>query len=424
YARQTYPYEAHLLLMTKLKSAEDYCNLHRDFEFFNRLFFITRHIKPIYRLLVKIHQSDLFPYTPVNYSIDLKDEKLFERSSYNMNYFSVKAIDTIGNSRQAKLGELLFFDPVLSGNNQRACASCHKPGMAFCDGLQKGSAFENANTLDRNTPSLLNTIFQKHFFYDGRARQLEQQASDVLHNRKEMNSSVDEMIARLNLSEEYQELFRSSFKGTADTLISYYGILKAITEYEKTLVSMNSRFDKYLKGDYNQLSVQEIKGYTIFSGKALCGSCHFFPLFNGLVPPVYNDTEYEVIGVPGVANGKWIDQDEGRMVVSKAYIHKYAFKTPTVRNINLTGPYMHNGIYKTLDEVIEFYNKGGGQGSGISISHQTLPFDSLQLTKKEIDAIKAFMGSLTDTIGLNHKPKKLPLIKDNTLNKRLIGGTY
>jgi cytochrome c peroxidase len=348
---------------------------------------------------------------------------VFEKESYNINYFSIHTVDTFGLASQAKLGELLFFDPVLSGNNKRACASCHNPEKAFSDGFEKGVSYEKSD-LDRNTPSLLNTIFQKNFFYDGRARQLEQQANDVLHNQKEMNSTIEDMISKLNQSQEYQQLFKRSFKGTPDTVINYYGMLKAIAEYEKTLISMNSRFDKYIKGDFKQLTNQEINGYNLFSGKALCGSCHFFPLFNGLVPPIYNDTEYEVIGVPEKMNSKEIDKDQGRIVVSRVNIHQYAFKTPTVRNSALTAPYMHNGVYKTLDDVIDFYNKGGGQGIGINIPHQTLPFDSLQLTKQEISNIKSFMLSLTDTTSLNKKPKRLPLFKDETLNHRIVGGEY
>lgn len=424
YPENHYPGEAHKAFILKSREAEGYCSMNKNYDTFNRLHFITHYIKPLYRLLVKVHRSDLFPYTPVNYAIDLKSDKAFERASFNLNYFSVQAIDTIGNALQAELGRLLFFDPVLSGNNQRACASCHKPEMGFSDGLQKGRGFVNDNSLDRNTPSLLNTIFQKHFFYDGRARQLEQQANDVLHNQKEMNSSIDEMIAKLNQSEEYKVLFKRSYTGTVDTTISYYGILKAITEYEKTLMSMNSRFDKYIKGDYKQLDAREINGYTIFAGKALCGSCHFFPLFNSLVPPVYNDTEYEVIGVPEYSGSKTIDKDEGRIIVSKSSIHQYAFKSPTIRNIALTAPYMHNGVYKDLDEVITFYNNGGGQGLGIHIAHQTLPFDSLRLKKNEVADLKAFMLSLTDTTGLTKKPKRLPGFIDEALNRRAVGGTY
>jgi cytochrome c peroxidase len=267
-------------------------------------------------------------------------------------------------------------------------------------------------------------FYQKNFFHDGRSRQLVEQINEVLHNKQEMNTTIEEIILKLNRSEEYKALFKNAFIGTADSSISYFGVLKSIHEYERTLVSKNTKFDKYLEGDYTQLNTNEINGYNVFSGKALCGSCHFFPLFNGLVPPIYNDTEYEVIGVPKEKNSLEIDGDEGRKIISKNRIHQFAFKTPTVRNIELTPPYMHNGIYKTLEEVIDFYNKGGGNGIGINISHQTLPFDSLQLTKQEIRDIKAFMLSLTDTTNLTRKPKKLPHFKDEKLNHRMVGGEY
>ncbi len=411
-------------LITAVTKAQTYCLSHPKYDTFDRLFFITEHIKSIYKKLVELHQSKSFPVTPVNYAINLLSKKVFETESYNLNYFSVNIFDTLNNSNQAKLGEFLFFDPILSGNNLRACASCHNPNKAFTDGLKTALAFDNQKHLARNSPTLLNTIFQRHFFYDGSARQLEQQINDVLHNKNEMNSNPPEMIEKLNQSNEYQSLFKKSYKGTIDTTISYYGILKAISEYEKTLISMNSRFDKYIRGDKTQLSKNEMSGYNLFSGKALCGSCHFFPLFNGLVPPIYNDTEYEVIGVPESKLNKIIDNDEGRIKISKSAIHKYAFKTPTVRNSSLTAPYMHNGIYNTLDEVLEFYNKGGGQGIGINISHQTLPFDSLKLTKKEMADIKSFIISLSDTIGLNRKPKQLPKFNNESLNNRVIGGSY
>ena len=368
--------------------------------------------------------QELFPHTPVNYAVDLKKVNPFNLNSFNDNYFSVTVNDTLNKEPQVELGKLLFFDPVLSGNNQRACASCHKPELGFTDGLQKALEFETKNNLNRNTPTLLNVFYQKNFFHDGRSRQLVEQINEVLHNKQEMNTTIEEIILKLNQSEEYKALFKNAFIGTADSSISYFGVLKSIHEYERTLVSKNTKFDKYLEGDYTQLNTNEINGYNVFSGKALCGSCHFFPLFNGLVPPIYNDTEYEVIGVPKEKNSLEIDGDEGRKIISKNRIHQFAFKTPTIRNIDLTPPYMHNGIYKTLEEVIDFYNKGGGNGIGINISHQTLPFDSLQLTKQEIRDIKAFMLSLTDTTNLTRKPKRLPHFKDEKLNHRIIGGEY
>ncbi len=424
YPTNLYPNTTHQKTILAINTAITYCRLHKDYDSFNRLFFITRHLNPVYKLISKLHQNKLFPHTPVNYAIDLKKVTLFNLNSFNDNYFSVTVNDTLNKEPQVELGKLLFFDPVLSGNNQRACASCHKPELGFTDGLQKALEFETKNNLNRNTPTLLNVFYQKNFFHDGRSRQLVEQINEVLHNKQEMNTTIEEIILKLNQSEEYKALFKNAFIGTADSSISYFGILKSIHEYERTLVSKNTKFDKYLEGDYTQLNTNEINGYNVFSGKALCGSCHFFPLFNGLVPPIYNDTEYEVIGVSKEKNSLEIDGDEGRKIISKNRIHQFAFKTPTVRNIELTPPYMHNGIYKTLEEVIDFYNKGGGKGIGIDLPHQTLPFDSLQLTKQEIKDIKSFMLSLTDTTNLIRKPKRLPLFKNETLNHRIIGGEY
>lgn len=424
YSNSSYPTKVHQILVDSIHKAIAYCKEHKDYVTFNRLYFITRYLNPIYKLLTELHQSSLFPYMEKNDAVDLRYKKQFDLESFNLNYFSGKEQDTTHTYQQKELGKLLFFDPALSGNNERACASCHKPDLGFTDGLTKALAFETKHDLSRNTPTLLNGVYQKNFFYDGRARQLVEQANEVLHNAKEMNINAKELISKLKQSDDYMALFRKAYAGTADTAITYYGILKAIKMYEQTLVSHNSRFDKYIRGDYAQLNTEEIHGYNLFAGKALCGSCHFYPLFNGLVPPLYNDTEYEVIGVPKDKNSNYIDEDEGRNSITKLYIHHYAFKTPTVRNSTLTAPYMHNGAYKTLEEVIEFYNKGGGAGLGIAIDYQTLPFDSLQLTKQEIKAIKAFMLSLTDTVGLTKKPKTLPRFKNELLNNRVIGGIY
>jgi cytochrome c peroxidase len=165
-------------------------------------------------------------------------------------------------------------------------------------------------------------------------------------------------------------------------------------------------------------------------GKAVCGTCHFAPIFNGTVPPDYKDSESEVLGVPEnpyVKKPK-IDTDEGRgaaLLKEKVFYNQYAFKTPTVRNSALTFPYMHNGSYKNLEDVMDFYNKGGGKGIGIVLEHQTLPFDELKLTNKEMKDVIAFMNALTDTSGITTKPNILPKFKNQpNWNKRKIGGEY
>lgn len=314
--------------------------------------------------------------------------------------------DTVHIQLQAQLGKILFFDPMLSGNNKSSCASCHNPDKAFTDGFSKGLNFDKTGSLPRNTPTLLNVIYQKAFFYDGRAYQLEQQVFDVVHNKTEMQSSFEEIEKKIEKSSAYKQLFDCAFKGTSDTAITSYAIQKAIMEYEKTLVSMNSRFDQYLHGDKKKLTAHEINGYNLFAGKALCGSCHFLPLFNGTVPPFYNDSEYEVIGTPADSSNKQLDEDNGRYMVTKLTEQLNAFKTPSIRNIALTAPYMHNGIYTKLEEVVEFYHKGGGAGLKLSVPNQTLPFDSLQLAPQEKIDIVLFLKTLTDTVGLTGRPPK------------------
>ncbi|GAA6769901.1 cytochrome-c peroxidase [Flavobacterium sp. CGRL2] len=151
-----------------------------------------------------------------------------------------------------------------------------------------------------------------------------------------------------------------------------------------------------MRGNKNSLNNQEIEGMNLFMGKAKCATCHFTPLFNGTVPPSYSKTEHEVIGTPNEASGRTLSPDKGRYLYNKMPQLVGAFKTPTVRNAAVTAPYMHNGVFKTLEEVVSFYNKGGGQGLGYEVANQTLPFDKLNLTVKEEHALVAFMKTLTD----------------------------
>lgn len=395
-----------------------------DSDKFDRLFFITRYLNPAYKDLTAFLVSMNVPSSQVNYAVKLKQISIFNISNLNKQHFSIYRYDTLNNKSQASLGKLLFFDPLLSNNNKRACASCHKPNMAFTDGLDKSIAFDTKNKISRNAPTLLNSSFQKLFFYDGRAFNLEEQADNVFHNEQEMRMSKDDIISKLKQSPEYMQLFKKAFVNSPDTMVTFYAVIKSIAEYIKTLESKNSRFDKYIAGNYTTLKKNEINGFNLFNGKALCGSCHFFPLFNGTVPPMFNDSEFEVVGTPTDSTNKVMDDDVGREAVSKKSIHRFAFKTPTLRNIALTAPYMHNGAYTNLDQVLEFYNKGGGVGFKFKVDNQTLPFDSLGLTKGELKDIKSFLLTLTDTTNLTSLPKQLPKVNNSKLNARKIGGEY
>jgi cytochrome c peroxidase len=180
--------------------------------------------------------------------------------------------------------------------------------------------------------------------------------------------------------------------------VSVYTIANAIASYLRSLQAMNTKFDQYMRDEPVTLTASEKNGFNLFMGKAKCGTCHFMPLFNGLTPPLFSETESEVIGVPTSAKKPFtLDADSGKYYFTKSVVHLHAFKTPTLRNIALTGPYMHNGIYKTLEEVIDFYNDGGGKGLGIAPHNQTLPFDKLKLSKAEKKDIIHFLRALTDT---------------------------
>jgi cytochrome c peroxidase len=171
-------------------------------------------------------------------------------------------------------------------------------------------------------------------------------------------------------------------------------MMNAIGSYVRSLVFLNSRFDEYMRGDKKAMSPEEVNGFNLFMGKAKCATCHYMPLFNGSFPPRYTLIESEVIGVPQTIDGKAIDSDMGRYDILKVDAFKHAFKITTVRNAALTAPYMHNGVFKTLEQVMDFYNKGGGAGLGYKVDNQTLAPDKLNLTSKESDEIIAFIKSL------------------------------
>jgi cytochrome c peroxidase len=229
-----------------------------------------------------------------------------------------------------------------------------------------------------------------------KAGTLEDQVLDVVHNKSEMDGSLDQAAVRLNEQGQYAELFGKAYSGdkTADS----WKIQHALASYIRSLSPFSSRLDKYMRGDTSQLNTEEKRGFNLFMGKAKCGSCHFAPLFNGTQAPLFTKSEAEVLGVPSrpdTVNAR-IDGDAGRFALSPYPQYQHAFKTTTLRNIAKTAPYMHNGVYKTLEEVLDFYNRGGGAGIGIHLDNQTLSPDPLNLTKTEMNAIIAFLNTLTD----------------------------
>lgn len=406
-----------------------------DFAEFDRYNYIKDFVNPLYKKLYEVHvqlqiETKALVFMPEG-SVNYEVVNLFDTDLLNYKYFSKYSNTGVEDERIA-LGQLLFFDPILSHNNQRACASCHQPEKGFADGRPTSIAFDGEGVLDRNSPGLINSIYNTRFFWDARAETPEAQIEHVLFNPKEFNTSYAEIITKLESCEEYNELFEAAYpeigKSRGET-IGRYTIVASIAAYIQSLRSFNSAFDKSMKGEA-KADPRMVNGFNLFTGKAKCATCHFTPTFAGNVPPHFTDTETEVLGVPdtNIQALAILDEDQGRYgnhrPKEKADFYKHSFKTPTVRNIALTAPYMHNGVFPTLKEVVEFYNVGGGHGWGIAPEHTTLPEDSLHLTEKEIDDLIFFMESLTDTAGLTAKPKNLPKSAHAEFNNRVIGGLY
>ncbi len=377
-------------------SAIAYVSRPADFNTFNRIVFIRQYLNPlsatlrdIAYTLGEVNDKQLTPLNP-------KSDNLFSADIFNITFFSPNERYHVTPAR-VTLGKKLFYDTRLSGNNSRSCATCHKPELAFTDGLPKGKHINGKQNVLRNTPTLWNSAYQVRQFYDSRALVLETQLSAVVHNTQEMGGSLQDAIPVLAADAEYAAMFSSAYANDKDK-ISQYTIANAISSYIRTLTGLNSPFDKYIRSESETLSAAAQNGFNLFMGKAKCGTCHYAPAFNGLVPPRYEETESEILAVPATNTAKAkLDADEGKFGFTKVPLHKYAFKTPTVRNAAITAPYMHNGVFPTLNDVLQFYNKGGGAGVGIHLENQTLPAEKLGLTAKEIKDIEAFLRSLTDT---------------------------
>lgn len=384
-------------LSTMLVNAKEYLKHNSNFNKFDRLTFITRFINPFYKKLVETRIKTGVGVPPGRHAVNYDATSFFAADALNINFYSPPEEYWVTPER-IKLGKQLFSDPILSGTHTRSCASCHQADKAFTDGLQKPFALDNKTLLLRNTPTLYNSGYQTAQFYDSRADILENQLTEVVHNQEEMKGSLKKSVEDLEKSAAYTTLFKAAYPAEKNPL-NTFTIANAIASYVRSLQSLNSRFDEYVRGDETKLTKAEKNGFNLFAGKAKCATCHFIPLFNGVVPPFYANTESEVLGVPKTKdkNPAQLDDDLGKYLFLPSPVYKYSFKTATLRNIALTSPYMHNGVYTTLEEVMEFYNNGGGKELHIAPPNQTLPFDKLSLTKKESKNIIAFLKTLTDT---------------------------
>lgn len=273
-----------------------------------------------------------------------------------------------------ELGKQLYFDGRLSKNNAISCAFCHNPGTGFADSRQT-SIGVGGGIGGRQSPTVYNSAFNHVQFWDGRARSLEEQAIGPIHNPVEMAETHEHVVAKLGKVKGYQQQFRAVF-GTG---INLQSIAEAIAAYERTVLSTNSAFDKYMMGDQKAMDEAAARGLALFKGKARCILCH-----NG---PNLTDNQFHNLGVPQVGPMK---EDLGRYNVTRAEKDKGAFKTPTLRSITETSPYMHDGAFKSLEEVVEFMNEGGGRNPNMSPLMKPLG-----LTPEEKADLLAFLRALT-----------------------------
>ncbi|MGR3811878.1 cytochrome-c peroxidase [Jiulongibacter sp. NS-SX5] len=324
---------------------------------------------------------------PFELAIANQTNSLYSENTFNTSYFAKRKTPELLKEME-DLGQQLFNDVRLSKDSQMSCASCHQKEKYFTDG--KVIPFEGT----RNTPTMLYAGLQQSFFYEGRSGSLEGQIISVINNQNEFHSSPENYISIIAEDNQYQKAFQKIFNSE----VNDNGVRDAIASYIRSLAPFNSKFDRNMRGEEDSFTDAEKRGFNLFMGKAQCATCHFTPLFNGTVPMKYAESELELLGVPKTKNldHTVIDPDAGRFNSFQTEEKRFFFKTPTIRNIAMTAPYMHNGVFETLEEVIEFYDRGGGNGLGFNLEYQTLPSEPLNLKDHEKSDLIAFMKTLTD----------------------------
>lgn len=342
--------------------------------------------------------------------------------------------DNPPRQERISLGRLLFYDPILGGEKDASCSTCHHPDFGFADQRQlavgvSGSGLgpnriltepDRLHLVPRNAPTCFNTAFNmdengqfSHLgfqFWDGRVNGLEEQATKPIGSRVEMagdqwteETALDSVVARLRKISEYVSRFRDAFPEEAQTLqggdiINEDTYSRAMGAFERELVTRNSPYDRYVNGDDNALTDVQKKGLELFFTKAQCAECHSGAMFS--------DFTFVVQGVPQEGPGKAIapPDDFGREEHTKSSGDRYAFRTPTLRNVELTQPYMHDGVLYTLEDVVRWYNDGG-QPRHPAVTDAMLDArlkdsngaaEKLGLTEDEIFAVAEFMRALTD----------------------------
>lgn len=285
-----------------------------------------------------------------------------------------KTIPAPANNRvtpaRVELGKMLFFDPRLSGSSWISCATCHNPALGWSDGLP--TAIGNGMTsLKRRTPTIENTVFNELQMWDGRFHSLEEQVMGPMQSPGEMNGTIEDILKMLKSKPGYVQAFDRAYPGEG---VTQETLGKALASFERTVISQGAPFDAWVHGKNSAISPAAQRGFDLFTGKANCVACHFGPNFT--------DEGFHNIGLNG--------DDMGRFAKLPIKISKGAFKTPTLRDVALTAPYMHNGSYRTLEEVIDHYDRGGDNKDNLDPS-----MHPLGLTAQEKSDLVQFLKSLS-----------------------------
>ncbi len=284
--------------------------------------------------------------------------------------------DNVNTPARVELGKVLFFDPRLSGNGATSCASCHNPGLGWSDGLKTAVGMHGV-VLGRATPTIVNTAFNTQFMWDGRKKSLEDQALGPMKAPDEMNTDFPAVIARLATIPAYRALFAKAYPGEE---VGEETLAKAIAAFERTIVSNSSPFDRWLAGDTKALTPSQYRGYKVFSDrdKGNCAACHSGANFT--------DNGFHNIAL----TPKGEKPDAGRFAIRKVAAMQGAFKTPTLRDVELTAPYFHDGSATTLRDVVDHYARGGDDRTNVSADVRRL-----DLTDRDKLDLVAFLRSLT-----------------------------
>jgi len=296
---------------------------------------------------------------------------------------------------QIDLGRFLFFDPALSADGSISCASCHQPDKGFSDDLDRSIGI-TGEKVARSAPTLWNVAFIDRFFWDGRSDNLEEQAEGPLFDPMEMGNTPEQLEKTLKDNEIYMEMFAQAFPNKPFNLSQVYS---ALTAFQTSLISLNSRYDQYAHGYHDALTKNEIAGMNVFrSFVARCAECH--------QPPLFTNNQIAVIGTPEPEGREF---DIGAEKTYNAPKLRGGFKVPTLRNIVNSAPYMHSGRYDNLKDAVTFYNDGRGnavpEGEDLLLHWHIVSPD---LTEEEVDLIVEFLGALTDESLTPEIPQQVP----------------